>query len=134
MGLILACVVRILHDDWSSRLGENIPDRVLKDLAAMLCELIPVENSVANVGYKPRLGINGAKSDADSGRRQWTQTVDAGHTVKIVLHNKEMEIKARFYKKEISCESLINLSIKNPIKPNIDPSLPFLESDLILIP
>ena len=36
MGLVLAYVVRILHDDWSIRLGENRPDRVLKHLAAML--------------------------------------------------------------------------------------------------
>ena len=27
MGLVLACVVRILHDDWSIRLGENRPDQ-----------------------------------------------------------------------------------------------------------
>ena len=36
MGLVLACVVRILHDDRSIRLGENRPRRVLKHLAAML--------------------------------------------------------------------------------------------------
>ena len=36
MGLVLACVVRTLHDDWSIRLGENRPDRVLEHLAAML--------------------------------------------------------------------------------------------------
>ena len=39
MGLILARVVRILHDDWSIRLGENRPDRVLKHLAAILQKL-----------------------------------------------------------------------------------------------
>ena len=37
MGLALACVVVILHDDWSIRSGENRLDRVLKHLAAMLC-------------------------------------------------------------------------------------------------
>ena len=36
MDLVLACVVRILHDDWSIRLGENRPDRVLKHSADML--------------------------------------------------------------------------------------------------
>ena len=36
MGLVLACVVRILHDDWLASMGENRPDRVLKHLAAML--------------------------------------------------------------------------------------------------
>ena len=36
MGLVLACLVRILHDDWSIRLGENRPDGVLKHLAAIL--------------------------------------------------------------------------------------------------
>ena len=36
MGLVLACMVRIVLDDWSIRLGENRPDRVLKQLAAML--------------------------------------------------------------------------------------------------
>ena len=36
MGLVLACVVRILHDDWSIRLGENRTDGVRQHLAAML--------------------------------------------------------------------------------------------------
>ena len=36
MGLVLVCVVRILHDDWSIRLGENRPARALKHLAAIL--------------------------------------------------------------------------------------------------
>ena len=36
MGLVLACVVRILHDDWLIRLGENRHDSVLKHLVAML--------------------------------------------------------------------------------------------------
>ena len=36
MGLALACVARILHDNWSMRLGENRLDMVLKHLAAML--------------------------------------------------------------------------------------------------
>ena len=36
MGLVVVCVVRILHDDWPIRLGENRFDRVLKHLAAML--------------------------------------------------------------------------------------------------
>ena len=36
MGLPLACVVKILHDYWSIRLGENRPYRALKHLAAML--------------------------------------------------------------------------------------------------
>ena len=36
MGLALACVVRILHDDWSIRLGENRLHMVLKHLATML--------------------------------------------------------------------------------------------------
>ena len=35
MGLVLACVVGILHDDWSLRLEENRPGRVLKHLVAM---------------------------------------------------------------------------------------------------
>ena len=35
-GLVLASVVRILHDDWPIRLGENRPDRVLKHLSAVL--------------------------------------------------------------------------------------------------
>ena len=35
MSLILACVVRVLHDDWSTRLGENRLDTVIKHLAAM---------------------------------------------------------------------------------------------------
>ena len=35
MDLALVCVVGILHDDWSIRLGENIFDMVLKHLAAM---------------------------------------------------------------------------------------------------
>ena len=34
-GLVLASVVRIQHDDWPIRLGENRPDRVLKHLADM---------------------------------------------------------------------------------------------------
>ena len=38
MGLVLACAVRILHDDWPIRLGENGPDRVFKHLAAMLAD------------------------------------------------------------------------------------------------
>ena len=29
-------MVRILHDDWSIRLGENTPDQTLKHLAGML--------------------------------------------------------------------------------------------------
>ena len=36
MGLVLACVDRILHDDWSIRLGENRLDTVIEHLAAML--------------------------------------------------------------------------------------------------
>ena len=36
LDLVLACVVRILHDDWLSSLGENRPYSVLKHLAAML--------------------------------------------------------------------------------------------------
>ena len=36
MGLALACVVRMLHDDWSIRLGENRPYRALKHLSGML--------------------------------------------------------------------------------------------------
>ena len=36
MGLVITCVVRILHDDWSIRLGENRPDGALKHLAVML--------------------------------------------------------------------------------------------------
>ena len=39
MGLVLTCVVRILHDDWSISLGENRPDRALKNLAAMLTHI-----------------------------------------------------------------------------------------------
>ena len=30
-------MVRILHDGWSIRLGENRPDQLLKHLVAMLC-------------------------------------------------------------------------------------------------
>ena len=37
MGLVLAFVVRILHDDCSIRLRANRLDRVLGDFAAMLC-------------------------------------------------------------------------------------------------
>ena len=36
MDLVLACVVRIMHNDWLIKLGENRPDRVLKHLEAML--------------------------------------------------------------------------------------------------
>ena len=36
MDLVLACVVRILQDDWSIRLGENRLDRVLKHFVTML--------------------------------------------------------------------------------------------------
>ena len=36
MGLVLVCVIRILHDDWSIRLGGNRRDMVLEHLAAML--------------------------------------------------------------------------------------------------
>ena len=42
MGLnlaVAACVVRILHDDWSIRLGENISEQALKHLAAVLLDL-----------------------------------------------------------------------------------------------
>ena len=39
-GLVLAYVVRVLHDDWLIRLGENIPDRALKHLAAMISKAI----------------------------------------------------------------------------------------------
>ena len=35
-GLVSTFVVRIWHDDWSIRLGDNRPDKVLKHLAAML--------------------------------------------------------------------------------------------------
>ena len=35
MGLALACVITILHDDWSARLGDNRLYRVLKHLTAM---------------------------------------------------------------------------------------------------
>ena len=35
MGLVLACMIRVLLDDWSIRLGENRPGRVLKHMAAM---------------------------------------------------------------------------------------------------
>ena len=35
-GLVLACVVRILHDNWLTSLRENRPDMVLKHLAVML--------------------------------------------------------------------------------------------------
>ena len=38
MGLVLGCMVRILHDDRSIRLGQNRPDRVLKHLVAMLLQ------------------------------------------------------------------------------------------------
>ena len=31
-----ACVERILHDDWSIRLGENRSEQTLKHMAAML--------------------------------------------------------------------------------------------------
>ena len=40
MGLVLGYVVRIQHDDWSIRLGENGPDRVLKYMAVMLISCI----------------------------------------------------------------------------------------------
>ena len=36
MGLVLACVIRILQDDWSIRLGANRPEGARKHLAAML--------------------------------------------------------------------------------------------------
>ena len=36
LNLVSACVGRILHDDWSIRLGENRRGRVLKHLTAML--------------------------------------------------------------------------------------------------
>ena len=36
MDLVLASVVRIRYYDWSIRLGENRPDRVLKHMATML--------------------------------------------------------------------------------------------------
>ena len=36
MGLALACVMRILHEDWSIRLGENRFNMALKHLAAMM--------------------------------------------------------------------------------------------------
>ena len=39
MGLVLACMLRILYDDWSSKLGENRSGRVLNHLAAMLREM-----------------------------------------------------------------------------------------------
>ena len=42
MGLVLARVVRILHDDWSIRLGENRLDRALKNFAAMLLAFNPL--------------------------------------------------------------------------------------------
>ena len=37
MGLALTCVVRLLDDDWSIRLGENKLCMVLRHLGAMLC-------------------------------------------------------------------------------------------------
>ena len=40
MGLVLACVVRILHDDWSIRMGENRLDRVLKHLVSMFIDIV----------------------------------------------------------------------------------------------
>ena len=36
MGLPLACVMRIMHRDWSIRLGENVFNMALKHLVAML--------------------------------------------------------------------------------------------------
>ena len=36
MGLVLGCVVRILHDDWLIRSGENWPDEARKHLVAKL--------------------------------------------------------------------------------------------------
>ena len=35
-GPALACAVRILHDGWSIKLGENRPDRALQHLLAIL--------------------------------------------------------------------------------------------------
>ena len=37
MSIFFAYVVRILHDNWSIKSGENGPDRVLKHLVAMFC-------------------------------------------------------------------------------------------------
>ena len=37
MSLFFVYMVRILHDNWSSRSGDNGPDRVLKHLVAMFC-------------------------------------------------------------------------------------------------
>ena len=39
MGLVLACMVIILHDDWSIRSGINGPDMACSHLAAMLIVL-----------------------------------------------------------------------------------------------
>ena len=35
MGLVLACVFRILHDDWSTRLGESRRDRVVHGISIL---------------------------------------------------------------------------------------------------
>ena len=50
MGLVLACVARIMHGDWSIRLGENRPDRAIKHLAAMLMNTQYTYNASSNDG------------------------------------------------------------------------------------
>ena len=44
VALVVISLVRILHDDWSIRLGENRPDRALKHLVAML---VAIPNEIA---------------------------------------------------------------------------------------
>ena len=47
MSLALACVVIILHDDWSISLGENRRNRGLKHLVAML----PCYSAFSNIEF-----------------------------------------------------------------------------------
>ena len=56
MGLVLACVIRILQDDWSIRLGENRPEGARKHLAAMLVViLMNIRKAVGTVQHGTRL-------------------------------------------------------------------------------
>ena len=57
MDLVLACVIRILHDDGSIRLRENRPDGARKHLAAMLLQTPTTNKQSLLRGYADGIGI-----------------------------------------------------------------------------
>ena len=68
MGLVLACMVRILHDDWSNRSGENRSNRALKYASYVGYAANHISSSVFD--YIPRFTFRSLSDTKYSGECQ----------------------------------------------------------------